>query len=754
MTRYTASHWGIYEVSGAAPELHPLPQDPDPSPIGLFQPHADVAALRVRRPAVRRQWLAQRERLHRGRDGFVQLPWDEALDLVAGEIDRIRSAHGNEAIFAGSYGWASAGRFHHANGQVHRFFNSLGGYVRHTDSYSLGAGRVVLPHIVGTLDDMWTGATSWAVMAQHTKLFVAFGGVPAKNAQITAGGPGRHQVRQGLRDMAAKGARFINISPVRDDLDVAGCEWIPIRPNTDTALMLALAFELHRTGRVDHDFLSRCTVGYEAFLPCLTGAADGQPKTAEWASAITGIPATRIVALAAEMAGHRTMLNIAWSLQRASHGEQPFWMVITLASMLGQIGLPGGGFGLGYGAMNSVGSDIARFAGPTLPQGENKVRPFIPVARIADMLLNPGQSFLYNGRTHQYPDIRLIYWAGGNPFHHHQDLNRLEQAWARPETVIVHEPYWTPTARRADIVLPVTTTLERDDIGFAGGEGFLVAMDRVSPPLAEARDDYEIFAGLAARLGVGEAFTEGRDAPSWMRAMYEASRAGAAREGVALPGYDAFRQAGIVDYSEIRTPRILLEAFRADPDKHRLITQSGKIEIHSATVAGFGLPDCPGHPVWLEPAEWLGSPLAARFPLHLVSDQPVRRLHSQLDHSPHSRAGKRHGREQVTIAPADAAARGIAAGDLVEIFNDRGRCLAAADVSDVIAPGVLRLSTGAWFDLAADGLETHGNPNAVTLDRGASGLSQGCSAQTCLVEVKRFEGVPPPMRAFELPELV
>jgi biotin/methionine sulfoxide reductase len=367
------------------------------------------------------------------------------------------------------------------------------------------------------------------------------------------------------------------------------------------------------------------------------------------------------------------------------------------------------------------------------------------------MLLHPGAPFAYDGGRHAYPDIRMIYWAGGNPFHHHQDLNRLEQAWEKPETIVVHEPFWTPTAKRADIVLPVTTTLERADIGFARSEGFLVAMDRIARPLGEAQDDYAIFSQLAARLGVEEAYTEGRDAESWMRAMYEACRPGAARAGVVLPEYDAFWQAGIVDYSEIHAPRVMLQKFRADPGVHPLITPSGKIEIFSEKVAGFALADCPGFPVWREPAEWLGSPVAKTFPLHLVSDQPVRRLHSQLDHSPHSRAGKVHGREQVTISPADAAARGVASGDLVEIFNDRGRCLAAADVSDVIAPGVLRLSTGAWFDLAADGLETHGNPNAVTLDRGASGLSQGCSAQTCLVDVKRFEGVVPEIRAFELP---
>ncbi len=153
------------------------------------------------------------------------------------------------------------------------------------------------------------------------------------------------------------------------------------------------------------------------------------------------------------------MLNISWSLQRAAHGEQTFWALVSLAAMLGQIGTPGGGFGLGYGAINVVGSPHRRIKGPTLSQGKNPIKEFIPVARIADMLLNPGVDLTYNGATHAYPDIRLVYWIGGNPYHHHQDLNKLELAWRKPESVVVHEQFWTATAKRADIVLPATTTL-------------------------------------------------------------------------------------------------------------------------------------------------------------------------------------------------------------------------------------------------------------------------------------------------------
>lgn len=752
MTIYTQSHWGLFEVETSttgAPELKPWRGDPDPNDIGRHLLAPSVQAVRVLKPAVRRSWLERGPGAApdlRGREPFVEVEWDHALDLVSAELARVKAAYSNEAIFAGSYGWSSAGRFHHAQSQLRRFFNCIGGFVWHNDSYSLGAGRVIMPHVMMPLEVAWDQATSFDVMAEHTQLFVAFGGVPAKNAQIAQGGVARHQVRAGLAAMARGGTRFVNISPVRDNLDTGGAvEWIPIRPNTDTALMLALAHVLAVEGLADRAFLVSHCHGFDRFEPYL------EDKTPEWAAAITGVPAARIASLAREMAGRRTMLNTAWSLQRASHGEQPFWMTAVLASMLGQIGLPGGGFALGYGPVNTVGTSHRRLPGPTLAQGRNRVEKFIPVARIADMLLNPGASFTYNGATHHYPDIRLIYWAGGNPFHHHQDLSKLMRAFQKPDSIIVHEQYWTPTAKFADIVLPASTTLERDDIGYGSGEGHMVAMRKVMEPLGEARSDHAIFAGLAARLGVAGSFTEARDERAWLEFLYQDSQRRMAMQGAALPDFDAFWEQGLVSLEEHDRPVVMLEAYRRDPEANKLNTDSGRIEIFSDRIAGFNLADCPGHPAWMPPAEWLGN-ATAQYPLHMLSDQPSRRLHSQLDASPHSSGGKIQGREPIYINALDAEARGIADGDVVEVFNSRGRCLSAAIISDDIMPGVVRMNTGAWFDHDwQTGIEKHGNPNALTRDAGASSLSQGCTAQTCLVELRRAEGPVPPVTAFALP---
>jgi biotin/methionine sulfoxide reductase len=156
--------------------------------------------------------------------------------------------------------------------------------------------------------------------------------------------------------------------------------------------------------------------------------------------------------------------------------------------------------------------------------------------------------------------------------------------------------------------------------------------------------------------------------------------------------------------------------------------------------------------------EWFGSPLAKRFPLHLMSNQPRTRLHSQLDYGVTSRESKIHGREPMRMNPLDAEQRRIRDGDVVRVFNDRGEFLAGVRLSDALRRGVVQISTGAWYDILdpADrkSLEIHGNPNAVTNDIGTSSLAQGPSANSCLVEAERYEGNLPPVKVFSLPAII
>lgn len=279
------------------------------------------------------------------------------MDLLAGELGRVYRQYGPEAVYGGSYGWASAGRFHHAQSQLHRFLNCLGGYVRHVNSYSLGTSAVFLPHVIGDIGWVTQQATAKSVLAEHSELVVAFGGLSPKNAAVSPGGVSRHNARGWIAAARARGCRFVSISPLRDDSPPeSGAEWIAPLPGTDVAIMLALAQVLDADGLADEEFLREYTVGYDRFAQYLRGAVDGVVKDPEWAAAITGVPAGRIRGLAREMAAARTLVTVSWSLQRARHGEQPLWAAVALAAMLGQIGLPGAGSGTGTGRPRVWGS--------------------------------------------------------------------------------------------------------------------------------------------------------------------------------------------------------------------------------------------------------------------------------------------------------------------------------------------------------------------------------------------------------------
>jgi len=749
------SHWGSFlaEVKeGRVVGVRPFELDPDPSELIEAIPACVHSPARIATPMVRAGWLAEGPAgggAGRGNEPFIPVSWERALTLAAGEITRVKAAHGNTAIMGGSQGWGSAGVFHAARGQLHRFLGAAGGFVDQATNYSFGTALAFLPHILGSAQAVTGPLTSWSSIARHSRLMVMFGGANPKNTQVAKGGCALHTNAGSLRSLAAAGVEVINVSPMRDDgPEAVQPMWIPIRPNADTAMMLALVHTLVSDGLHDAAFLASHCAGFERVLPYLMGATDGQPKDADWAAAITAVPASTIRGLARRMAGRRTMVTATWSLQRADHGEQPYWALILLAAALGQIGLPGGGFGFGYGSAAGIADPPLLFREPTMEPLPNPARLAIPAARIADCLLQPGGEYDFNGKRSVYPDIRLVYWAGGNPFHHHQDINRLRQAWRKPETIVVQEPWWTATARRADIVLPATTTLERNDIGCAGRDRYVIAMQKAIEPVGEARDDFVIFRDLAGRLGCEEAFAQGRDEAAWLRHIY-ARWQERVRTNRAPPDFDSFWAEGYFEIPPASDAYVLFEDFRADPEKHKLGTPSGRIELYSERIAAMGYSDCPPHPTWIEPAEWLGA-ADRTFPLHLVSSQPRLRLHSQMDAGPVSGRGKVAGREAILINPADAVPRGIAAGDVVRVHNARGACLAGAVITEAVREGVVQLSCGAWYDPEGDAdgaLCRHGNANVLTRDHGTSKLAQGPSSATATVEIERC-AAPPPAQPF------
>jgi biotin/methionine sulfoxide reductase len=753
------AHWGPFSAlveNGRVVGAEPWAGDPAPSHMLAAIPDLMDPKVRIDRPYVREGYLASgpsSSRRGRGNERFVPVDWEAALDLASREIRRVIDTHGNDSIFAGSYGWTSAGRFHHAQSQVKRFFNCLGGYTGHVDTYSVGAGAVIARHILG--NDGYGEPNSIKMIAEHTDLLVVCGALSPRTSQVEGGGAGRRMLGEHLKRMKARGVRIVLVSPRRDDIpDWVDAEWWPIVPNTDTALLIGMAGEIVASGRADHDFLDRCCSGADKYLAYLKGENDETPKTAEWAAAITGLDAAKIRALAREMTAKRTFISISWALQRAVHGEQPWWAGTSLAAIAGQMGHAGGGVAYGLGSVTNANAHFPLAPISGLSHGKKPNTSFIPVARIADMLLNPGAPFTYEGKSHNFPDIRLVYWAGGNPYHHHQDLGRLTEAWEQPETVIVQEIAWTATAKRADIVFPATTTLERNDVSGGRRADMLFAMKKCVAPYADARSDFEIMRGLSQRLGIEAAFTEGLGEMAWVRRLYEDTRNGIMKSGGSMPAFDEFWEIGLAEIPEVPLEPGL-SRLRADPDANPLKTESGKLVLYSKTLEACAYPDCPPHATWMEPPEWLGSAKRASYPFHLLSAQSNGRLHSQLDWGRVSQGEKQSGREAILVNPDDARRLGLTDGATALVRNGRGRCLAGVRVSADIRPGVVVLPTGAWWqpvETAEGSLCIAGNANVLTLDVPASAFSGGCAAHTCLVAVEPYVGNAP-LPTFGEPEI-
>jgi trimethylamine-N-oxide reductase (cytochrome c) len=769
----TGSHWGAYYgrvENGRFVSLRPWEKDPRPSPQLPGVQDVVYSPTRIRYPMVRRAYLENgpnAERASRGAGDFVRVSWDRALDLVAQEIRRVQTDYGPWAVFAGSYGWRSAGKLNQPQPWLQRMMNLAGGFVGASGDYSTGASQVIMPYVVGTIE-VYERQTAYPVILQHTDLFVFWGGEPLNNNQIAYAIPD-HEAFPWVDAMKQAGKKVIFIDPVRTEAcKTLGGEWIAPRPQTDVAMMLGIAHTLYVEKLHNADFLANYTTGFDKFLPYLTGQSDGTPKSAEWAAAICGVPVETIKDLARRFAKGRTMLSSGWSLQRQHHGEQPHWMLVTLAAMLGQIGLPGGGFGLSYhyASGGAPASNSVALAG--VPMGDRPAggKPWpaergattIPLARVVDMLLQPGQPFDFRGTRALYPDVRLAYWVGGNPFTHHQQRNRMVEAWRKLDTFIVHDFQWTPTARHADIVLPATTAAERNDIDVVGplSTRAILAMKQVVEPVFEARTDRDIFAAIATRLGVAAAFTEGRDEMGWIRWSYAAALTQAKSRGIAMPDFDAFWAAGFVEFpiAEAAKTYVRYGDFRGDPVLNPLGTPSGLIEIYSETIAKMHYEDCPPHPTWMEPFERAGAP-GTKYPLHVTTKHPPYRLHSQLCGTKLRELYTVQGREPCLINPRDAAGRGIADGDMVRVFNDRGQILAGARLSDDVTPGVIIVSEGGWYDPAdptqANTLCKYGDVNVLSRDIGTSKLAQGNCGHSIVAEAEKYRGTVPLVDVFASP---
>ncbi|WP_412522385.1 trimethylamine-N-oxide reductase TorA [Shewanella algae] len=782
----TGSHFGAFRIkrrNGVIAEVKPLEYDKYPTDMIRGIRGLVYNPSRIRYPMVRLDFLLKGHKSNtheRGDFRFVRVTWDKALALFKESLDIIQTQYGPSGLHAGQTGWRATGQLHSSTSHMQRAIAMHGNFVKKVGDYSTGAGQTIMPYVLGSTE-VYAQGTSWPLILEHSDTIVLWSNDPYKNLQVGWNAETHESfayLAQLKEKVKAGKIRVISIDPVETKTQAyLGCEQLYVNPQTDVALMLGITHEMYTAKLHDAKFIEGYSLGFEEFLPYLLGDKDGIAKTPEWAEAICGVKAEVIRDLARTLTKGRTQIMMGWCIQRQQHGEQPYWMAAVLATMIGQIGLPGGGISYGH-HYSGIGVPATGAAAPgafprNLDEGQKPLfdnndfkgaSSTIPVARWIDAILEPGKTIDANGSKVTYPDIRMMVFSGNNPWNHHQDRNRMKQAFRKLECVVSIDVNWTATCRFSDIVLPACTTMERNDIDVYGayaGRGIL-AMHKMVEPLFESLSDFEIFTRFAKILGKEKEYTRGLTEMEWLEKLY--SECKAANQGkFAMPDFNEFWKQGYVHFGEGQN-WVRHADFREDPEINPLGTPSGLIEIFSRKIAQFGYDDCPGHPVWMEKSERShGGPGSDKYPVWLQSCHPDKRLHSQMCESKEYRETYTvQGREPVYINPEDARARGIKDGDLVRVFNGRGQLLAGAVVSGRFPKGVIRIHEGAWYgpvgkDGSVEGgaeigaLCSYGDPNTLTQDIGTSKLAQACSAYTCQVEFEKFTGKAPKVSSFDGP---
>ncbi len=686
----------------------------------------------------------------RGEGNFERISWDEAYALVAKRLKKAIDEHGNESVYlnygTGNLGATLSKSWPPGATPIARLMNCLGGYLNHYGDYSAAQIEYALPFTYGS---GWVDGNTYADIT-NTELFVMFGNNPAAT-RMSGGG----LVNDIVQARKKSGAKIIVIDPrYTDTAAVAADEWIPIHPGTDAALVCGLAHVLITEKIVDDDFLKKCCVGYDedslpegipagnSYKSYILGKGDDKtPKTPKWASEITGIPEKRIIQLAHEIGRAKPcFITQGWGIQRQANGEQNCRAICMLPILTGNVGVQGGNTGAREG---SFGIPFAGF--PTL---ENPVKTSISVFGWTDAIVRGPEMTAtrdgVQGRDRLIAPIKFIWnYAGNCIINQHSDSNRTHeilQDESKCETIVVIDNFMTPSARYADILLPAAFNLEEDDFavcGWTSTMAYQIFAPKAVEPFFESRTVYDICTGVAERMGVRNAFTEGRTRNDWAHWVYAKQRANTPDLPENLD--DAFTQ-GVFKYERKGKPAVPYKSFREDPKTNPLPTPSGKIEIFSKRLwniahtwelrEGDVISALPQYtPTW----EGVSDPLRSEFPLQLIGHHYKQRTHSTYGNVDWL---KQVAPQELWINPVDAEKRGIKHGDMVKVFNKRGTVIVPAKVTPRIMPGVLTLPQGAWYTPGKDGIDQGGCVNVLTSQR-PTPLSKGNPQHTNLVQVEK-----------------
>ena len=683
----------------------------------------------------------------RGEGRFERISWEEAFDTIGDNLKRIKKDYGNEAIYinyaTGTLGGTISKSWPPGSSPIARLMNCWGGYLNHYGTYSTAQIAIGMPYLFGA------NSNNCISDLANTRLIVNFGNNPAETRMSGAG-----VVYQMTEAKARSNARMITFDPRMTDSTLNdGDEWVPLRPGTDAALVAGMAWVMINENLVDNNFLSRYTVGYdEDSLPAsapkgaswksyiLGQGPDGVEKTPEWAAKITQVPAKTIIRIAREIALTKPC-NImqGWGLQRTANGEQACRAVAMLAVMTGNVGIPGGGSGAREGTYSMP---FAAF--PTLT---NPITTAIPMFLWTDAITRHDEmtdkTDGIRGAERLSQPIKFIWnYAGNCIINQHSDTNRTHEILQNEdqcEMIVVVENHMTASARYADILLPDLTSAEQPDFspaGSSGNMGYAIFCDTAVNPLFECRSVYDMCAEVAKRIGVEEAFTEGRDQEAWLRHIY----AQALENNPGLPDFDSFRKQGIVKQKNPGEPIVAYRSFREDPEANPLNTPSGKIEIYSERLAeiaatwelreGDIITPLPEYaPSW----EGHESPITENYPLQLFGFHYKSRVHSTYGNVALIDDACR---QELWINPIDAQQRQIKDGDMLKVWNDRGELLIPAKITERIMPGVIAMGQGAWYKPDRNGIDRGACINTVTTQR-PSPLAKANPQHTNLVEIAK-----------------
>jgi len=626
----------------------------------------------------------------RGEGKFERISWDEALNTVASEWQRIKAAYGPRSIL---YEFLAGDIcFVHTGAWMSKLINRVGDCTRTWGNPSFQGAHSAIEVTYGTpftanmRDDL-----------PNSQLIIMWGWDPANTVCGVNTAWYLAQARE-------KGCRIISIDPrYTDSTAVFAHQWIPIRPSTDTAMVIAMAYVLIVERLYNQDFIDTYTVGFDKFRDYVLGVEDGVAKSPAWAAEITGVPAVTIETLAREYATTKPAALMAGIAPgRTAYGEQFHRATMTLAAMTGNIGVHGGdaaaraweaqigGYTYGMGWFNGF---IERLKErDALPQPRHKMSEFrkhaIHRAQSADFILDANCKMMI---------IQLTNWLNQFP-----NTNKRAKALQIPEFIVVVEQFMTPTAKFADILLPGNTFMERYDITIGVGLPFIGLMNKIIEPVGESKSPMQIAIELAQQMGINDLSDKNDE---------EIVRGMAVESGVT--DFDQFRREGIrrIHLSE---PYIALKKQIEDPQNNPFSTPSGKIEIYSQRLADLAIPDLPPIPKYMEADETRDSPLAKKYPLQLITTHFRKRALSQFDNIPWL---KELGGQELWINARDAVSRNISNGEMVRVFNDRGEILIRAKVTERIMPGVVNIPQGAWYNPDRQGVDRGSCANVLTSDK-------------------------------------